>query len=205
MTTKFISSLLKIKGKSVYLVLFSLIYTILFPQYSWAYSGFQDQVLVLNYSQNSQIDEYSDFAIIQGNSLMQVGSPETPETKIGPVCPVVSPYGTCPAPKVVSKKTYASTGNKLVTITAYSSSVDETDASPFITASGAYVRDGIIAANFLKIGTQVKIPALYGDKIFVVEDRMAAYNYGKVDIWMPSKGEAIQFGVKRAEIVVLEN
>ena len=67
------------------------------------------------------------------------------------------------------------------------------------------MRDGIIAANFLKIGTQVKIPALYGDKVFVVEDRMAKKNSHKVDIWMPSKTDALQFGVKKAEIVVLEN
>jgi 3D (Asp-Asp-Asp) domain-containing protein len=34
---------------------------------------------------------------------------------------------------------------------------------------------------------------------------MARKNSHKVDIWMASKAEALQFGVKRAEIVVLAN
>jgi len=33
---------------------------------------------------------------------------------------------------------------------------------------------------------------------------MPARNSGKVDIWMPSKSLAVQFGVKKAEIVVLD-
>ena len=91
-----------------------------------------------------------------------------------------------------------------VTITAYSSTPDQTDDSPFTTASGKRVRDGIVAANMLPLGTKIKIPELYGDKVFVVEDRMHARNYGKVDIWFPSRGEAKYFGVKIATIVVLE-
>ena len=39
-----------------------------------------------------------------------------------------------------------------VWLTAYSSSVDETDDTPFITASGKHVRDGIVATNFLPFG-----------------------------------------------------
>src|SRR5437868_1496729 len=38
-------------------------------------------------------------------------------------------------------------------ITAYSSTEDQTDDSPFITASGAHVADGIVAANFLPLHT----------------------------------------------------
>ncbi len=93
-----------------------------------------------------------------------------------------------------------------VVITAYSSTPEETDDTPFITASGKHVADGIIANNMLPIGTKVRIPELYGDKIFTVEDRMnkRKSNY-HFDIWFPSKELAINFGVKTAEIEILED
>jgi 3D (Asp-Asp-Asp) domain-containing protein len=91
-----------------------------------------------------------------------------------------------------------------VPITAYSSDVGQTDATPLVTASGSRVRDGIVAANFLPIGTKVKLPELYGDKVFTVEDRMNA-RYGKaMDIWMPDRASAIRFGRKHVEVVVLK-
>ncbi|HCM36685.1 MAG: hypothetical protein A3J30_01085 [Candidatus Wildermuthbacteria bacterium RIFCSPLOWO2_02_FULL_47_9c] len=92
-----------------------------------------------------------------------------------------------------------------VVVTAYSSTPEQTDGTPFTTASGKKVRDGIVAANMLPLGTKIKIPALFGDKIFVVEDRMHPKNYGKVDIWFPSRQEAKIFGVKQTSIVVLES
>lgn len=89
-------------------------------------------------------------------------------------------------------------------VTAYSSTVEETDSDPFITASGAEVRDGIVANNMLSMGTKVRFPEIYPDRIFVVEDRM---HWGKgsyqFDIWMDSKLKAKNFGVKitQAEII----
>jgi len=93
-----------------------------------------------------------------------------------------------------------------VVLTAYSSTPEETDDTPFITASGKTVADGIIANNMLPLGTKIRIPELYGDKIFTVEDRMnrRKSNY-HFDIWLPSKDLAINFGVKTATIEVLEN
>lgn len=89
-----------------------------------------------------------------------------------------------------------------VPTTAYSSDVWQTDATPFITASGTHVRHGVVAANFLPIGTKVKIPKLYGDQIFVVEDRMNK-RYGKhLDIWMERREDAKRFGVKTLEIEI---
>lgn len=92
----------------------------------------------------------------------------------------------------------------ILTVTAYSSSVDECDRDPFTTASGEKVRDGIIAYNFLPFGAKVRFPEKFGDKIFTVVDRMAAYK-GKyiADIWMPSKTEAIQWGVKVLKMEIL--
>jgi 3D (Asp-Asp-Asp) domain-containing protein len=91
-----------------------------------------------------------------------------------------------------------------VPITAYTSEVGETDASPFITASGTRVRDGIVAANFLPIGTKVKIPQLFGDKVFTVEDRMNKRYGAAMDIWMNDRMSARKFGRKHADVVVLD-
>jgi len=83
-----------------------------------------------------------------------------------------------------------------VTITAYSSTNDQTDGNPYLTAIGTPVRDGIIAANFLPIGTVVRFPDQFGEKIFVVEDRMNE-KYGlQVDIWMSNQEEAKKFGIQ---------
>ncbi len=93
-----------------------------------------------------------------------------------------------------------------VIVTAYSSSPLQTDSTPFITAAGTGVRDGIIANNLLAFGTKVKIPELYGNKIFVVEDRMHSRKGDyHVDIWFSSYGEAINFGAKTTYIEVLES
>jgi 3D (Asp-Asp-Asp) domain-containing protein len=92
-----------------------------------------------------------------------------------------------------------------VTITAYSSTHDQTDETPFIAASGKLVRDGIVAANFLKFGTRIKIPEIFGDKIFVVEDRMASRFYHRVDIWFSSREAALKFGKQKTEIEILES
>lgn len=83
-----------------------------------------------------------------------------------------------------------------VTVTAYSSTPDQTDDSPFITANGTWVHDGTLAANFLRFGTKVRLPDYSGDKVYVVEDRMnQRYTY-RADIWMESREAAKQFGVK---------
>jgi len=94
--------------------------------------------------------------------------------------------------------------SKMVIVTAYSSTPDQTDSTPFTTAAGTTVRDGVIASNFLKFGAKVQFTELYGDKIFVVEDRMAPKNNHKMDIWFPDRQSAKQFGVKFTEVVILD-
>jgi len=93
-------------------------------------------------------------------------------------------------------------------ITAYNSDVAQTDDSPCITANGFDVckhgQEDTIAANFLKFGTKVKIPELYGDRVFTVRDRMNVSHPNRVDIWMKNRTSAIKFGVKTAKIQVLE-
>ena len=116
-------------------------------------------------------------AMVQGQALIQSSNPDTS--------------------KVVAQK--------LVAVTAYSSTADQTDSTPFITASGTNVRDGIVACNFLRFGTRVRFPQLYGDKIFVVEDRMALKNSHKIDIWFTTRNEAKEFGVKYLQVEILES
>mgnify|MGYP001607602731 CR=1 FL=1 len=93
----------------------------------------------------------------------------------------------------------------IVPISAYSSTTDQTDDSPFITAWNTPVRDGIVAANFLPFGTKIKIPEIFGDKILTVEDRMNKRYWHKMDIWFPDRASALQFGVKILKIQILES
>lgn len=83
-----------------------------------------------------------------------------------------------------------------VNVTAYSSTNGQTDDTPYITAFGTPVRDGIIAANFLPIGTVVRFPDKFGDKLFVVEDKMNERFSLQVDVWMSDREEAKKFGIQ---------
>lgn len=91
-----------------------------------------------------------------------------------------------------------------VLITAYSSSPEETDETPFITASGSYVRPGVLAANFLPFGTKVRLPEIFGNQVFVVEDRLHERNNDRIDVWFPNKEEALRFGAQISEMEILE-
>jgi 3D (Asp-Asp-Asp) domain-containing protein len=92
-----------------------------------------------------------------------------------------------------------------VVVTAYSSSIWETWGCPYTTASNTRVRDGIVANNMLPFGTEVRFPELFGDKVFVVEDRMnrrkGDYHF---DIWFASRVEALQFGFNRTYAEVIQ-
>ena len=120
-----------------------------------------------------------ELAIIEGNSLLPASNPANPE------------------PQNIQRIR--------VVITGYSSTFWETDDDPYITAAGTWVREGVIASNWFPFGTKIKIPELFGDKIFVVEDRMSwtKGNY-HVDIWFPSYWEALNFVAKRTYIEILE-
>lgn len=91
-----------------------------------------------------------------------------------------------------------------VTVTGYSSTIDQCDADPFTTASGKHVRHGTLATNSLSFGTLVKFPEYFGDRVFIVEDRMNKRYSSRMDIWFESRSEALQFG-KRTLIAVVIN
>ncbi len=91
-----------------------------------------------------------------------------------------------------------------VWVTAYSSTPEETDDTPFITALGTSVREGIIATNMYPFGTRIRIPEFFGERTFIVEDRMHPRKKNFVDIWMPTKQDAKNFGIAFTDIVVLD-
>jgi len=127
-----------------------------------------------------EIDQLLDdnLILIEGNSLLALSDHFSPENKV--------------------KK------RVLMVITGYSSTVWETDDDPLITASGKIVKKGIVANNSLPFGTKIRIPDLFGEEIFVVEDRMnwTKGNY-HIDIWFPSYQEALSFGAKITEVEIL--
>jgi len=92
-----------------------------------------------------------------------------------------------------------------ILLTGYSSSLDETDETPFVTASGNSVRFGVVAANFLPFGTKIRLPKIFGDQIFIVEDRLHENYNDRIDIWFPTKEEALRFGLKISEVEIISD
>lgn len=105
-----------------------------------------------------------------------------------------------PQPKVLQTRTVIST--------AYTSSVAETDSTPCITADGYDVCaagvENVVAANFLRFGTKVRIPDQFGDRIFVVHDRMNERFSSRVDVWMLNRNDALSYGKRLVKIEVVE-
>ena len=73
------------------------------------------------------------------------------------------------------------------------------------TASGRSVSRGIIAADrrVLPLGTRVRVDAGSYSGEYVVADTGGAVRGRKIDIWMPSGGEALRFGRRRVKLTVL--
>jgi len=117
-------------------------------------------------------------ALLEENSLIPLSGPSNPEPKVLQKVPVI--------------------------ITAYSSTSWETDNDPYLTAAGTQVQDGVVANNYFPFGTKIKVPEIFGDKVFTVEDRM---NWKKsdyhIDIWFASYWDALNFGAKETYIEVL--
>ena len=74
------------------------------------------------------------------------------------------------------------------------------------TASGTHTRRGIIAADrrVLPIGTRVRVDAGNGHSgEYVVADTGGAIKGRKIDIWVPSNGEAMRFGKRQIKLTVM--
>ena len=194
------------------LAVISLVFNLCFPQYAaYASTGNQEFVrenelkentIALNKIQKEieekktiptqNIEVYSEFAL---EKKVEVKKAIKKPVKV---------VAKAPQSTAVSSVTGATgVSSRWVTVTAYSSTVDQCDASPFITASGTHVRDGVIATNLLAFGTKVMFPGMYGDKVFTVEDRMSPKFSNRADIWFSTREQAKQFGVRKLEMVVV--
>ncbi len=73
------------------------------------------------------------------------------------------------------------------------------------TASGRPVARGVIAADrrVLPIGTRVRLDAGSYSGEYVVADTGGAVKGRKIDIWVPSTGEAMRFGRQTVKLTVL--
>lgn len=98
-----------------------------------------------------------------------------------------------------------------VTVTGYSSTPEQTDSTPFITASNTRVRPGIVALSrdLLREFTP-GAPFGFGDWIelrgvgrFRVEDTMSPRFTKRVDIWFASTETALRWGKQRRTLVRL--
>lgn len=120
---------------------------------------------------------------------------------------VIEPVTVTPNPAFGQLPEIADTPAKRsirLSVTAYSSTVDQTDGDPFTAASGAKVFDGMVAYNSLPFGTKVRFPEYYGDKVFVVLDRMhASKGHYIADIWMETREQAKQWGVRVTTMEIL--
>lgn len=81
------------------------------------------------------------------------------------------------------------TTSLVVDVTGYSSTSDQTDDTPFLTATGTRVRPGVLAVSrdLLEL-----LP--YGTRVYVVEDTMHPRMRKTVDLWFPSRGMALRWG-----------
>lgn len=95
-----------------------------------------------------------------------------------------------------------------VVATGYSSSVWETDSTPFVTAANTRTRHGIVAmSRDLLKRYNPDAPFSFGDVVhlsgvgdFIVEDSMNARWRRRVDVWFPSRAAAVSFG--RREVIL---
>lgn len=83
------------------------------------------------------------------------------------------------------------------TVTSYNSEVGQTDSTPFETAIGSRTRHGVVAANWLPIGTMVRFVDYDPETWYVVEDRMAERFSDRTDIWMANKADSKKFGKRK--------
>lgn len=136
----------------------------------------------------------------------QVVSPDTSNSNavITDTPPVATTEtSTPPSLPTIPDKPFVVHSTMTVRASAYTSTVAECDSDPFTTASGAKVKDGIIAMNGIPFGTKIRIRG-QGDKIYVVQDRMnAKWGNHRIDIWMPDRHQALEWGVRTVTIDIV--
>jgi len=130
--------------------------------------------------------------------------------KISSVQPTLKPTTTVRYVQASSARSY------VVRSTAYNSTPGQTDGSPHITATGTRTRFGVVALSrdllgFIPYGSRIRIQDLSGtsynrmlaNTVFIVEDTMNARMYRKVDVWMGTRSQALNWGSRSIRITVV--
>jgi 3D (Asp-Asp-Asp) domain-containing protein len=133
-----------------------------------------------------------------------------------------TPVDTVPLARPVAGPT--ATPSFTLRATAYNSLVEQTNDQPFITATGARTRWGIIAVSRdllgvdLPYGSLVRLTdlgtfahgrgagayqELLDNHIFVVEDTMHVRKTQQVDVWFEEYADAVRWGVRRLQVDVI--
>jgi 3D (Asp-Asp-Asp) domain-containing protein len=156
---------------------------------------------------NSEIANIGD-ELITINLVKDQDSPKIPVAVNQAIASTSQEVATSSTPEKTPIKEIKVVRTSTHTITAYNSEPNQTDGDPCTTANGYNVcksgQEDTIAANFLKFGTKVMIPELFGDRVFVVRDRMNKRHANRVDVWMKDYDDAVHFGIKVAKIQVIE-
>ncbi len=109
--------------------------------------------------------------------------------------------------------------------TGYNSLANQTDSTPFITATGARTEFGVIAvsrdllSSDIPYGSLVRIKDLGNyyngrgagkfqnlldkQELFIVEDTMHKRKKQQIDVWFPKKSEALNWGIRQVELEVV--
>jgi len=108
--------------------------------------------------------------------------------------------------------------NGVVTVTSYNSLVGQTDSTPNITATGTRTRYGVVAVSRDLVraygyGAKLKIVSwnringcnpniIPANTVFIIEDTMNARFSRKIDIWLPTRTQSINFGKCIAKVQI---
>jgi 3D (Asp-Asp-Asp) domain-containing protein len=153
-----------------------------------------------------------------------------PAPKPVAAAPKPAPKPVAAAPKPAPKPatvTRATSSRALLTLvaksTAYNSIPNQTDSTPFVTATGARTRFGVVALSRdllrrIPYGSIVRIEDMgswangrgrgaYNRMLsgvnFIVEDTMHPRKRNTVDVWMPTRRAAIQWGARQIRVTVI--
>lgn len=127
------------------------------------------------------------------------------------------------APKPVLAAVRRSGPSYMLKSTAYNSHVSQTDRTPFITATGARTRFGVIALSrdmlrSVPYGSLVRIEDLgawgsgrgrgtynrmLSGVVFQVEDTMHPRKMRTVDVWFYSRSQALQWGARQVKLTMI--
>jgi 3D (Asp-Asp-Asp) domain-containing protein len=139
----------------------------------------------------------------------------------------LSPYAVITETSRLAPETLVTAGPEanprfVLRATGYNSLESQTDSTPFITATGARTRFGIVAVSRDLLGDEFPYGSLVRIRdlgnyytgrgagafqamldqqgLFIVEDTMHARKTNQIDVWFPAYGTAVNWGVRKIEV-----